>query len=136
MIQCNNNPKLCCILNTIYRYQEQLQNLIKNNTVVINCMHLHGIFREQQLFLSSVTKYNFLGGSYEIVGGATIQKHTCRYSTKRDMHLQQLVNKRFQNNLIKNLGHKKTRFCLSFYWTVLFSFSFLGIFALLEMGMV
>ena len=40
---------------------------------------------EQLVLLNTFTKLNNFGCCYEVVGGTTIQKGTCRYSTKQDM---------------------------------------------------
>ena len=61
------------------------------------------------MILSAKTKFNTLGYSYKVVGGATIQQFTWKHSTKRDKQLQQFVSARYQAIVIKSTGKNWTQ---------------------------
>ena len=67
-------------------------------------MHFHRLRRAQKGLLNTFAKFNNLGFSYGVLGGTTIQQHTCSHSTKRDMQLQQLMSRRQQKIWSKNVG--------------------------------
>ena len=106
MIQCRNNPKLNSTYSTISKFEWYIHNLIRNYTRIISQIHLYRIKRPHKGLFNDINEFSNLECCYEAVGGTTLQQHTCRYSTKRDIQFKQLISTIHQKIWSRNLGQK------------------------------